>query len=44
MQDAASLPDDIHALKQLLVEQYARVAAQEEQLHTAREQLLARDV
>jgi transposase len=44
VQDAASLREDINALKQLLIEQYARIAAKEEQLHTALEQLLERDV
>jgi hypothetical protein len=46
-----SLPEDIHELKQLVIEQHARMAAQsqllqtqEEQLNTAREQLLSRDV
>jgi transposase len=37
VQDAASLPDDIHALKQLVIEQRALIAVKEEQL-------LARDV
>jgi transposase len=44
VQDAAYLPEDINALKQLLIEQYAQIAAKEEQLHAALEQLLERDV
>jgi len=40
----ASLPEDIHALKQLLIEQQAQLVAQQALLAAKDEQLLSRDV
>jgi transposase len=39
-----SLPDDVERLKQLIIEQYALLAAREEELNSARIELLSRDV
>ena len=44
MPDAASLPQDINALRQLVIEQRASLAAKDEQLAAKDEQLLSRDV
>jgi hypothetical protein len=41
---AASLPDDIDSLKRLILEQHALITTREEELTSARNALLSRDV